>query len=39
MALKGLQHFLPKFADKIFRDIVKRNGIPKFQRGKFVYIP
>ena len=20
-------------------DILKRNGIPKFQRGKFVYIP
>ena len=26
-------------SDKTLRDILKRNGIPKFQRGKFVYIP
>lgn len=26
-------------SDKTLRDIVKRHGIPKFQRGKFVYIP
>lgn len=26
-------------SDKTLRDIVKRNGIPKFQQGKFVYIP
>lgn len=26
-------------SDKTLRDIVKRNNIPKFQRGKFVYIP
>ena len=26
-------------SDKTLRDIVKRNGIPKFQRGKFVFVP
>ena len=26
-------------SDKGLRDIIERNGIPKFQKGKFVFVP